>query len=372
MALRAGPDGKVRYAVVAGGWISQAAFMPAVAGTGNSALAAIVTGDPRKGEALSERYGIPAYGYADYAAVLARDDVDAVYIATPNWQHREFAVPALEAGVHVMLEKPMATSEEDCRAIMAAAEASGAKLVIAYRLHFEPANLDAIRLVRTGEIGEPRLFTSTFSQHLSPRNHRATNGFWAGPVADMGTYPINAARNLFSAEPIEVAAIGVRSGELPGDFHDSVAVTLRFPAERVAQFTVGYGTNTTDGYRIVGTKGDVEVTPAFGFGLGRGLGHRLTVGKETRERTFAETDQFGGEIEAFSAAILQGAEAEPSGEEGLCDVRVVCAVERALAAGQAQMLAPFTRARRPDPARSVVLPPSKPPELVDAAAPGEG
>src|SRR5438445_768274 len=83
------------------------------------------------------------------------------------------AVLALERGLHVLLEKPMATTEEDCRAITAAARKSGAKLMIAYRLHFEPATVDALRLVYAGALGEPRLFTSTFTQHVSRANHRA-------------------------------------------------------------------------------------------------------------------------------------------------------------------------------------------------------
>ena len=207
-----GPEGtKVRYAVVGAGWISQAQFMPGVAHTGNSELTAIVTGDHRKAEALGRRYGIErAYHYDAYVAALDSRGFDAVYLAVPNAQHREYAVPALERGLHVLLEKPMATTEEDCRAISTAARKSGAKLMVAYRLHFEPATVEAFRPVSGGALGEVRLFTSTFTQHVSRANHRAQMGFWAGPVADMGPYPINAARNLFRAEPVEVFASGAR------------------------------------------------------------------------------------------------------------------------------------------------------------------
>ena len=101
---------KVRYAVVGGGWISQAAFMPGVGQTGNSEMTALVTGDPVKAEKLAALYGLKSYHYDDYDRLLASDEIDAIYLALPNDQHEKFAVPALEAGIHVLLEKPMAVS----------------------------------------------------------------------------------------------------------------------------------------------------------------------------------------------------------------------------------------------------------------------
>src|SRR5207237_885830 len=121
-------------------------------------------------------------------------------------------------------------------------------------------------------------------------NHRANHGFWAGPVADMGPYPINAARNLFRAEPIEVTARGVRHPHLGFNFDDTVSVTLRFPGERMAQFTVAYGLDGVNEYRVVGDKGSLLVKPAFGFP--DGLGHQLTIGGATTTRQFPDLDQF--------------------------------------------------------------------------------
>lgn len=364
---RQGEERTVRYAVVGAGWISQAAFMPGVRGTGNSALAAIVTGDHRKAEALGRRYGIErAYHYDAYVAALDSRGFDAVYLALPNWQHRAFAVPALERGLHVLLEKPMATSEEDCRAIREAARRSGAKLMLGYRLHFEPATLEAMRLAHHGALGRVGLFTSTFSQHVAAENHRAQNGFWAGPVADMGPYPINAARNLFRAEPIEVMAWGTQTEGF--GFHDTVAVHLRFPEDRIAQFTVAYGLNGVDEYRLVGDEGTLRVSPGFGFGSG--LRHTLTVGESTSETAFREVDQFAGETAYFSDCILNGLDPEPDGEEGWLDVRVVAAIGRALETGRAQELAPAYRSKRPLPDQGFDLAPAAMPPLVHAAPPG--
>jgi hypothetical protein len=140
MPARKVQDGKVRYAVVGAGWISQAAVMPAFAQTGNSELVALVTEDPKKGEILRQRYGLAhVYSYDHYHELLRSDVVDAIYMGLPNWMHHDYTVPALEAGLHVLLEKPMAVSEAECRAIEEAAEAAGVRLMIGYRLHFEPA-----------------------------------------------------------------------------------------------------------------------------------------------------------------------------------------------------------------------------------------
>lgn len=366
------PDGpKLRYAVVGAGWISQVAFMPGVAHTGNSAITAIVTGDPKKAEALGARYGITrTYHYDAYRAALESQGFDAIYLALPNDQHRRFAIPALEAGIHVLLEKPMATSEEDCRTIEAAARASGAKLMIAYRLHFEPATLEAIRIEQSGALGRVWLFTSTFTQPVSTANHRANHGFWAGPVADMGPYPINAVRNLFRAEPIEVAAHGTKRAHLGYNFDDTVAVTLRFPGDRIAQFTVGYGLNTITEYRIAGDKGSLLVKPGFAFP--GPIAHQLTIGDATTERSFPKLDQFGAETRYFSDCVLHDRDPEPDAEEGRLDVRVIAAIERALQSGRPQALEPYHRTKHPTPGQAIELPPISPPPMVHAHAPQDG
>jgi len=259
---------KIRYAVVAGGNISQKAFMPAVAQTTNSIMTALVTDDPEKFDKLAKQYNLKAYKYADFEALLNADEIDALYIATPNWMHRQFAVPALEKGYHVLLEKPMEVSSEDCEAINAAQKKSGAKLLIAYRLHFEPCTLEVYDKIRRGDIGDPRIFTSVFTQPLKENNHRAKHGFDGGPIPDMGPYPINAARNAFGLEPIEVYAFGVKT---PGKDalkmeHDTITVILKFPGERIAQLTCGYSAAMSQSYRVIGTKGDILVEPAYLFG----------------------------------------------------------------------------------------------------------
>lgn len=362
---------KVRYAVVGAGDIAQRAMMPGIAHTGNSVLTAIVTGDREKAGALGERYGVEhRFGYDEFDAMLASGEVDAIYLATPNWRHAEFAVRALHAGIHVLTEKPLEVSSEAAQPIVEAARASGSKLMVAYRLHFEPSTMRAIERIRDGELGDLVAFTSCFGQMLDPDNHRAKHGVAAGPLLDMGAYPINAIRYLFGEEPVEVAAAVAsrHPGAGLGDMDDTVAVTLRMPGGRLAQFTVSYITAGVDSLIIAGTKGSIHMSPAYGFNKKRE--QTVLIGGEESRDSFAATDQFGGEMRYFSDCILHDREPEPDGEEGMADLRVIDGILRALETGQPQPLPPFTRSRRidPDDQRQKLSPPS-PPGDVNAAPP---
>lgn len=362
---------KVRYAVVGAGDITQSALMPGISHTGNSELTAIVTGDAQKAEKLAKHYGVKhVYGYDQFDALLASGEIDAVYLGTPNWRHAEFAIPALAAGIHVLSEKPLEISVEQAEAIRKAADASTAKLMVAYRLHFEPGTLDAIDRIRAGELGELITFTSCFTQKVDPANHRAKNGIEAGPLFDMAPYPINAIRYLFGAEPVAVeAAVGTRQpGSGCADFDDTVAVTLRMPGDKLAQFTVSYFANSVDSLIIAGTEGSIHMSPAYGFG--EGIAHNRRVGDKKTDETFKTTDQFGGELRYFSDCILNDRDPEPDAEEGIADLRVIEGIVRALKSGQREVLPPFTRTRRISPdAQRQTLGPVKAPENVNASSP---
>ena len=365
---------KVRYGVVALGDIAQENLMPGVAHTGNSVITALVTGDPTKATEVAERYDVPAdavYGYDRFDALLASGKIDAAYVATPNWKHAEFAVPALRAGVHVLLEKPMEVSVAACQQILDAQRSRpGVKLMVAYRLHFEPATVALVALMRSGKLGHLRSFTSTFAQNVMPDNHRAQHGVLAGPLLDMGPYPLNAVRNLFEAEPTEAFAYAVRHADSQlGGLDDTVAVTLKFPGDRLAQFTVSYVGNTIDTYTVVGSAGSVEVEPAFMFG--KPLSYKLKVGTKESTETFKNTDHFGGELRYFSDCILNGTDPEPDGTEGLLDVRVLEAVIESTKTGRPVPIPPSDRPRRIDVAQVQKLRPVTPPEPVHAKQPSK-
>jgi predicted dehydrogenase len=370
-ALGLPPKKKIRYGFVALGDIAQEAMLPGVEHTGNSSIAALVTGDPVKAGRLAERYGVAhTYSYEQFPELLQSGNVDALYIATPNWRHAEFVLPALAAGIHVLVEKPLEIDTARCQQIVDAQRVSKAKLMVAYRLHFEPATIAAIERVRNGELGQVHLFTSTFAQMVDPANHRAKSGTAAGPVLDMGPYPVNAVRNLFGAEPTEVSAFGSRHADSGlGDFDDTVTVMLRFPEGRLAHFAVSYYGNATDAYTVLGTKGSLQVQP--GYTYGKSLEHFLTIGGKEDKISYKNTDHFGGEMKYFSDCILHDIDPEPDAEEGLADVRVLEAIQRSLETGQAQTLGPFARSKRIDPDQVVRLGALKPPEPVHAASPNE-
>jgi glucose-fructose oxidoreductase len=139
----------------------------------NSVLAALVSDVPTKRRLLSRRYKVKAsYSYDAYDECLKQ--VDAVYIALPNAQHRGYAVRAAHAGVHVLCEKPLAVTADDCREMIDACRANGVGLMVAYQLHFEETNLQAIDLVRRGRIGEPKFFNSSSSRRSTGRPRRGS------------------------------------------------------------------------------------------------------------------------------------------------------------------------------------------------------
>ena len=352
---------KVRYAVVGGGQISQQAFMPGISRTSNSELVALVTGDPVKADKLASQYDIKAWSYDGYAELLQSGEIDAVYVATPNFLHTQYAVPALEAGIHVLLEKPMASSVAEAEQILAAQKTRGAKLMIAYRLHHEPGTVEMITRARANEFGELRAFSSIFAQNVAEANSRGHNGYWGGPVPDMGTYPLNEVRNLFGQEPIAVHATGTRTPERGFNFHDTVAVTLRFPGERMAQFTVSYATASSEFFEFVGTKASVHASPCFMFGPKIGITYVEKTSDGSKTHSFDPVEQFGNETQYFSDCILNDRHPEADGEEGLLDMRVLAAIERSLDTGETITLDPASRSRHVEPDQALTLKPVKEP-----------
>ena len=245
----------VRYAVVGLGYFVQAAVLPAFARLKNSQLTALISGDTKKLAKLGKRYGVKhRLGYAEYDEFLQSGEVDAVYIVLPNHLHAEYAVRASQAQKHVLCEKPMAVTEEECLRMMAASREAGAKLMIAYRLHFESATLALIDAIRAGKLGEPRLFDAAFSMQVSEGNvrlRRSTLG--GGPLYDIGIYCINAARYVFQDEPTEVTAFTARRQDDARfrEVEEQVAAVLRFPNERLATFTAGFGAVDVSRFQVV-------------------------------------------------------------------------------------------------------------------------
>jgi glucose-fructose oxidoreductase len=299
---------QVRYGVVGLGHIAQVAVLPAFAhARRNSTLVALVSDDPAKLRTLSRRYRVKrTYTYDEYEGCL--QDVDAVYIALPNSMHAEYTIRAARAGVHVLCEKPMAVTAAECERMIAACREANVKLMVAYRLHFEELNLKAVELVRRGRIGTPKYFNSSFSMTVRPGNIRTKKALGGGTLYDIGVYCINAARYLFRSEPTEVMALSVNSGSPKLDeIDESTGAILRRTGKR---------------------------------------------------------DQFAPELLHFSDCIIRDRAPEPSGEEGLQDVRIVEALYESAETGKAVAIPPYSPAKRPDARQIITRPPVRKPSLV--------
>lgn len=362
--------GKIRYAVVGLGHIAQIAVLPAFRNAAkNSVLAALVSGDPQKLKELGREYKTPAtYSYDQYEDCLRSGQIDAVFIALPNDMHREYAVRAAKAGIHVLCEKPLGITEKDCRQMIDAAARHRVKLMTAYRLHHEEANLRAAEIAQSGKLGDLRLFNSVFCMQVAPGNTRVKKLHGGGPLYDIGVYCVNAARNLFRAEPTEVFAFAATgSDERFREIEETVSAILRFPGERLASFACSFGAAAVAEYEIVGTKGSLRLSPAYLF-AGE-LAWKLTVGGKSQEKVFPKRDQFAAEIAHFSDCILQDKEPESSGLEGLADVRIVEAILKSARTGKPVTLQPIPDKPRPHLGQELRFPAVKNPKLVNVTAP---
>jgi glucose-fructose oxidoreductase len=350
------------------GHIAQAAVLPAFKhARRNSVLAALVSGEPKKLHALGRRYGVEHLcGYDEADELFVSGEIDAVYIALPNNMHKEFTVRAARAGLHVLCEKPMAVTAREGEQMIRATTAANVKLMIAYRLHFERANLEAAKLARAGTLGELRFFSSDFSMQVSEENIRLERAKGGGPLYDIGVYCINAARYTLSEDPLEVWATAAKSRDPRfREVDETVIGAMRFKDERLASFTCSFGAADRSTYTITGTRGSITLDPAYEYA--EGLSYSLKVGDRKRTRKFGKSDQFAPELLYFSDCILNNRDPEPSGLEGLADLRVIEGMLRSIRTGKPVTLKMQQRRRRPT-MRQEIRRPAVPrePKLVDA------
>jgi glucose-fructose oxidoreductase len=363
-------DNAVRYAVVGLGYIAQESVLPAFRhASANSELVALVSDDPTKLKKLGRKYGVARlYSYDEYDACLASGEIDAVYIALPNSLHCDYTVRAARAGVHILCEKPMAVMEEECARMIRAADEANVKLMIAYRLHFEKANLTAVQIAKSGRLGELRAFSSVFTMQVKSGNTRLRRDLGGGTLYDIGIYCINAARYLFQDEPTEVWATAANNGEERfSEVEEAMSAVMRFPGERLAAFTCSFGASDVSAYQLVGTKGDLRADPAYE--LATGLKLHVTVGGKKQQYAFAKSDQFAPELLYFSECVKRKKNPEPSGEEGLADVRIIQALYRSAERGETIRLTVPARDERPSLKQEIRRPPVSKQKLVHAESP---
>ncbi len=362
---------KIRYAVVGLGHIAQVAVLPGFRGAQNSELVALVSGDSTKLKVLGKKYHVKnLYAYDEYEKCLSSGLIDAVYIALPNNLHKHYAQLAAEHGIHILVEKPMAMDERECISMMRTAHQNQVKFMVAYRLHFDPANLYCIDLISSGEIGEPRIFNSTFTQQVKDiDNIRLKKAAGGGPLGDIGIYCINAARYLFQDEPVEAFATEIK-GDDPRfrEVGEMFAVTLRFPKNRVAQFTASFGAATTGSYDIIGTMGSLRLENAYSYTEKMDLLLR-TQDEPERKKTFKKHDQFAAELHYFSDCVLNNKEPEPSAEEGLLDVKIISALLESARMEKPVKLDYFRKIHRPSLDQEYHKAPHREPQTIHVKSP---
>jgi predicted dehydrogenase len=363
----------LRFAVVGLGYFAQAAVLPAFRKAKGAEVVALVSDDATKLRELGEEYGIEEsrrVRYEGYDDLLASGEVDAVYICLPNDLHAAYTVRAARHGVHVLCEKPLAVTAADCRRMVEACDKAGVRLMTAYRLHFNDANLEAIQAITDGDIGTPRFFVSSFATQVKPGGIR-TRGpeRGGGPLYDIGIYCINAARYLFRAEPSWVFGSG-ETGQDQARFRaidEQVTCVLGFPEGRTATFTASYGAADVACYEVYGTAGSLCLENAYEFSTTMRLEVEGSKGSWTRR--YLKRDQVAPEITHFADCIRSGKDPEPSGKEGLIDVAIIEALQRSITSGKRIDLTVPTRRRRPTEQQAMRVRGSRMPELVNAKVP---
>jgi len=326
------PVRRIGFALVGIGKLSQKQLIPALRATKVAKLTALVSGSADKAKVFAGAEGVPErniYNYETFDRIGENPDVDVVYIVLPNAMHAEYAVRALRAGKHVYCEKPMAVTPAECEQMIAAARKAGRQLGIGYRLHFEPYNLEMIRIARARELGVMKFITATAGTIPEPKQWRLDKKLaGGGSMVDIGIYALQAARSITGEEPVSVSARATVTDRATfKDIDETLAFTLAFPSGVIASCVSTYAAHVSR----------VEVAADGGhFGLDPALYYHGIKGfrSDSKPFTFPDVDQFAAEMDDFAACVRDGKPTRVPGEEGLRDVRIIDALYRSAATGR--------------------------------------
>lgn len=331
-------DRKLGFAFVGLGGYATRQLMPSVEQCKHVRIAGLVSGTPDKLTRFGRQYNVPEssrYSYDTMDRLIDNPDVDVVYVVTPTGLHAEHSIRAYRTGKHVICEKPMASTHAECLAMLAAARDAGKRLFIGYRVHTEPHNLEAIRIVRSGELGTLRQITTDYGFPLGdPRSWRLNKQLaGGGALYDIGIYGLQACRYLTGEEPAEVTATTYTSPNDPRftSVEENCNYTLKFPSGVLATNSSSYNYAGQNRYRCVFTQGVLEMDPATPY---RGMRMTLIRGGRREDRRLEEVNQFATQMDAQALAILGGPDVTSTGEEGAKDIRILEAIYEAARAGQ--------------------------------------
>lgn len=331
------PGKKLGWAVVGLGQLAIHQILPAFAECERSKVVALVSGHPDKANKLALRFGVNPkniYNYENYDSIKNNSEVDVIYIVLPNSMHAEYTIRGLQAGKHVLCEKPMAPTPADCQAMIDAGRKANRKLMVAYRCRYEPFNQAMIRMARQQELGPVKIIHTDAGFNMGDPNQwrlkKSMSG--GGSLMDIGIYGLQAARYIAGEEPTEVNAM---SYSTPGDarfkeVEETVNFQLRFPSGTLANCTSDYSSAYRSSFRAIATQGYFELDPAMSY---TGLRMRVNRDNEIEEPSIQPRDHFASEMEHMSQCVMEDKTPLTPGEEGLRDLKIMMAIYAAARTG---------------------------------------
>jgi predicted dehydrogenase len=299
-------------------------------------LTGLISGTPSKITAWQAKYNIPAkncYNYDNYDAIKDNPDIDAVYIITPNALHAEEAIRVAKAGKQVICEKPMATSVKEGEEMIDACQKAHVKLLVGYRMHFEPHTLEIIRLRKAGEFGKITFFQGlsgfTIGDPTQWRLNPKLSG--GGSMMDIGIYSVNGSRYMIGEDPVWVNAVETKNDPVKfvAGIDETMQFQLGFPGGAVASCLSTYSMNNLDRFFLDGLNGFAELHPATGYDPTEGFTHKGPL-------NFPTTIHQAVQMDEMAAIILDGKQPvlPVDGEEALKDLKVIEGIYKSAKSGK--------------------------------------
>lgn len=325
---------KLGIALVGLGYYATDVLAPRLLKTEHCYLAGIVTGTPEKEKIWMEKYNIPkknVYNYENYDEIANNEDINIIYVVLPNSMHAEYTIRAAKAGKHVICEKPMALSTDECQAMIDACHSNNVALSIGYRMHFETTTQEIMKWGREKEFGDITYVHASagfkWPSNMSPDHWKLKRSYGGGPLMDMGVYSIQGARYSTQEEPISATGqIYQPDNEFFKEVPESVTFQLEFPSGAVANLATSFGIRTNLLY-VACEDGWYELNPFSGYGGIKGLSSR-------GEIKFPQVDQQATQMDEVALCIKEDKPMRVTGEEGLADVKVVEAIEESVKSGK--------------------------------------
>lgn len=321
---------KVRWGVISTANIGRWAVNPAIQASANGELGAVASRSKATARAFAKQWNIPV-SYGSYEELLADEDIDAVYIPLPNSLHREWSIKSMEAGKHVLCEKPLGLTKAECLDMDAASHANGVTFMEAFMYRFHPRTEQVLQMIRDGVVGELKMIQSTFTFRLKhPDNIRLDPELGGGALMDVGCYCVNISRTAAGAEPVEVQALATKSAS---GVDDMLAGSMRFANDVIASFQCGLNTHRRESYEIGGTDAYLKVADAFLPGKGE------VVIEEYREdiapiiHTIEGVDEYQCMVEHFANCVLHGTSPLYTAAEAALNMHVIEALYASVRCG---------------------------------------